>query len=187
MARQRRLPGRYLALFQRWLDSRGKTRLRPSTIDSYASDVTSFLVWLGKRELSTVSSSLMAEFFSNGLRPSRRGRMLAALSDFLAFAFEQQIVAGDPLRSLKYRRTKYADPAQLSFLDVLSKHLKRPSVEQLVWADFVDPLLKRDRMSLRVGNRTVQLPPRIWNRLDAEFRDLSRRYDLASLLKKKIA
>ncbi|HZY97489.1 MAG TPA: site-specific integrase [Candidatus Cybelea sp.] len=159
--------------------------LSPATAASYATDVARFMRWLKTRKLAAVDSSVVAEFLSD-LKPVGRGRMLAALSEFFAFAFEKRLTDKDPLRSLKYRRSPRAGEGQLNFFALLtSQHVPRP--KEIIWADFVEPLLKQERLRLRVGKKTVRVSRQAWRHLEQQFRTLVSTNDLTALLKKRIA
>ena len=159
--------------------------LSAATAASYATDVARFLRWLRTRQLAAVDSSVVAGFLRE-LQPSGRGRMLAALSEFFAFAFEKGLTHKDPLRSLKYRRRPRAGKGQLDFFELLtSQQVPRP--KEIIWADFVQPLLKHERLRLRVGTKTVPLSRQAWRELEQQFRTLVSTNDLSALLKKRIA
>jgi hypothetical protein len=114
--------------------------------------------------------------------------MVSALSDYFAYAFERKWMNSDPLRSLKYRRSTVTIAGQLDFFQLLcAEGFRKPVVERLVWADFVDPMLQHHRAKLRVGKRIVAIRPELWRSLDVQFRALAARQDLPRLLKRRIA
>ena len=78
--------------------------------------------------------------------------------------------------------------AQMDFFAILSgEGLSEPDVQELTWADFVAPLIRHKRLHLRVGDRSMQLRPNAWNRLEVRFLSLAGIHGLETLLNRKIA
>lgn len=173
-------------LFEDWRTDRLKdSALAFSTVRVYAHDVARFLRALKGKPLDQVSSNVVANFLSRLDRRSR-SRMLSALGDFFAFAFTKGVLDRDPLRSLKYRRSHAAVEAQMDFFDLLTEAgVRKPEI--LIWADFVEPLVKRQERRLRVKGRLVELRPAVWNRLEVRFRNLAASCRLQELLTRRIA
>ena len=159
--------------------------LASSTVRVYAHDITRFLKSLRGESLDTVTSATMAAFLAKLDRRSR-SRMLSALSDFFAFAFTHGLMRTDPLRSLKYRRSRQAINAQMDFFDLLTEAGVR-APQRLIWADFLAPLINREERKLRVAGHLISVTPYLWNRLEVRFRNLAASQDLRHLLKRRIA
>ncbi|HVR47708.1 MAG TPA: site-specific integrase [Candidatus Binatia bacterium] len=162
-----------------------RSSLAGSTVRVYSSDISRFLNSLSGSPLDKVTTNTMAAFLAKLDRRSR-SRMLSALSEFFAFAFEKGLMENDPLRSLKYRRSRAAAVAQLDFLPLLSK-AGIASPEQLTWEDFVRPMVDREESKVQVNGRLVTLTPYVWNRLEVRFRNLASRHTLRQLLRRRIA
>lgn len=94
----------------------------------------------------------------------------------------------DIMRPLKFKRSKYATDRQLSFFDILCKGgIEREIVSELVWADFVGPLLAQERSKILINGKSVKISRSAWRRLSVEFRSLAASNDLRSLLTRRIA
>lgn len=159
--------------------------LASSTVRVYAHDISRFLRSLKDDRLDAVTSTTMAAFLGKLDRRSR-SRMMSALSDFFAFAFAQGLMRTDPLRSLKYRRSRQAINAQMDFFDLLTEAGVR-TPQKVLWADFLVPLINREERKLRVAGRLISVTPYLWNRLEVRFRNLAASQDLRNLLKSRIA
>lgn len=172
--------------YNEWLKSTKRAdALTLATINTYASDVASWIASLNGRSLEKVNANRIAAYLQT-IKLSRRRRVLSAISDFWAYAMTRKWVRIDEPRLLKFRRSKLAVSAQLDLFDLLlADGLTEKNVLGLHWKDFVAPVIALERKTIRVGQRSLPIPS-AWARLEMEFRSLASRENLENLVAKKI-
>ncbi len=152
----------------------------------YGSDVARFL-----RDHASIPVAVMTEttieIYKASLSGSVRKRMVTALGHFFRFALESGRIPYDPVYRTKYSRD--ATGRSPSLFDLLRlEGFNESQVRELVWSDFIAPLVgNRMKRSIRIGRRPKPIPINLWNRLELRFRELIEKQRLESLLRQKIA